>query len=788
MPQGCWNSTRSKPARKMDENVCSVTYFVTGGRDNESNGVRDEARCIVSSTNPSVQSGWYAHTPNDKGEWHDLVTHLTTVSKIAEVFATNMGIEGIARIIGLFHDCGKFTHEFQMYLRDPTMKRENRDHSTAGAVHLLKQPLGIIGAFVVAGHHSGLPDRAALQDRMKKKQDLSHVLEAIDTSLRVFSKHGIDIPEIPSALPAHWSDAADHPEILEVFIRMLFSCLVDADRLDTEAHACPNNQELRGTWHKELNLMLASLREWNQRLHERSEKSALNQARQEVYEACLHAAGGEPGIYTLNVPTGFGKTLAGVAFGFEHAARYRKNRVIVAMPYTSIIDQNAKVYRQVFGDDAVLEHHSMVERNDEVEVEDRRKLAAENWDVPLIVTSTVQLFESLFSSRPAAVRKLHNIANSVIVLDEVQMLPLELLDPCFSMMSQLVQRFGVTILLSTATPIATELTVSASRMQQLQTTDVVPDVRRFFSGHRRVEYDLTPLQSPWSWERTAQEALRERQAMVIVNRRSDAARLFHLMAESADCVYHLSASMCAVHRMAVLDTVRTRLKNDESVLLVATQVVEAGVDIDFPVVMRALGPLDRIAQAAGRCNREGKLKSGRMVVFVPQDGGLPIGSYKVATEQTLNLLLHGQLDLHEPGTYEAYFRQLYGLIDVDKKQVQSLRTNRNSPLQFAEIDKRFRMIDDDSITLVIPYEEKVNDLVNQVERSGVMTRDIARKLQRYTVNVYQHQTTEKSVARAIHPFADDWYLWTGKYDDSTGIAFERGVRAYTFVFLKGGEM
>ena len=662
---------------------------------------------------------WWAHTAGPDGRWHDLVQHLTSTSELAESFAARMGIVGFGSVIGLLHDTGKFTTEFQSYLVDPSRKRVNRDHSTAGAVHVKDNKLGIFGAFAIAGHHSGLSDRVSLNERIKKKSQESYVLEGLSTASRVLSARGIALSVLPENLPADWTDFVGRSDVLEVFIRMLFSCLVDADYLDTEPHLDPKSMSLRNTWHKDLSWMVSQLDSWVGRRDSAIVNTSLNHARRVVYQSCVEAAKRSPGVYSLTVPTGFGKTISGIAFALHHAVVHNKERVIVAVPYTSIIDQNAQVYREIFGGNRVLEHHSTVAYNDDGEQEDRWKLATENWDVPLVVTTTVQLFESLFANRPAATRKLHNIANSVIILDEVQMLPLELLQPCFSMLRELKERYGVTILLSTATPIATELAVSASKVHDLESREIIPNNNYYFREFRRVKYDTTQLLTPWSWERVASEVERERQVMVILNTRKDAVAVFHLVQREAKNVYHLSASMCAAHRSTVLAQVMRHLKMDEPVVLVATQVVEAGVDIDFPVVLRAIGPLDRIAQAAGRCNREGKRSVGLVVVFVPEESRLPSGSYQTATQQALNILLDARSDLHDPKTYEKFFRALYMLVDTDGKGVEFLRVNRQSAFQFVEVAERFKMISDDSISVVVPYASE-----QTVDRSMVTVDEL----------------------------------------------------------------
>lgn len=719
----------------------------------------------------------WAHSANYKGEKHDLVDHILSTAELAEEFANEVGIEGFAYAAGLYHDIGKCHPSFQQYLEDPTAPRSVRDHSSAGAVktaHL--SPLGALCAFAVAGHHSGLSSRAALQERVAEKQTAEVVSTALQIGEQLFQSRGVSEGEIPTDFSEKWSHlvksartSRPRPESLEVWLRMLFSCLVDADYLDTEAHFNDSLSALRKSWHVDIETLWQRLTNYYAQLAPKDAQKRLNKARREVFASCVAAAEQKPGLFNLNAPTGMGKTLAGMGFALRHALVHQKKRVIVVVPYSSIIDQNAAKYKEIFGTEFVLEHHSSVEvavADDQSETENKRKLAAENWDAPIIVTTTVQFFESLFANRTSAVRKLHRIANSVVVLDEVQMLPLELLQPIFSMMQELMAHYGVTFLMSSATPLATDLSLEGHALPR--PTDVLSDADALFHEFRRVDYDLQPLREQWTWQRVADEVKQYRQMMVVVNRRSDARALFEKL-QGRSNVLHLSAAMCAAHRKEVLNRVKEFLADQKDVVLVATQVVEAGVDIDFPVVMRALGPLDRIVQVAGRCNREDGDNRGKVIVFRPAEGGLPPGSYRTATKEAENMLLDDPEALHQLRTYERYFRKLYGSVDTDGKGVQALRSNSESALHFPQIAKRFRFIEDATHAVVVPYDARAMELLQQFEEKGYLTRTWMREIQPYVVNVHLNDSILAGEKKLVS-LAEGWFAWKGDYDEAIGLA------------------
>jgi len=729
----------------------------------------------------------YAHSANDAGQRHELGDHLRTVAELAAGFATPFGGAELARWVGLAHDLGKAGDPFQAYLaaceREPTKRHPTVDHKGVGT--LLAGDDGESLAFLIHGHHGGLPDRQKVATRLKELVDDPTVAA---TTSRVKAL-GL-VPQAPGDLE-YPPFVRDEPS-LEFFLRMLFSTLVDADHLDTERHFEADKAGTRGGT-PDLATLAARLERAQAALPPPGDNPVF-QVRDEVYRACLAAATELPGFFRLTVPTGGGKTRSGLAFALHHALAHGLERVIVAVPFLTITDQTARVYREVLGDDrAVLEHHSGVGRDDAAGAATApatwARLAAQDWDAPVIVTTTVQLFESLFGRKTTACRKLHRLARSVIILDEAQALPTPLLPPILDGLRGLATNYGTSIVLSTATQPAFEAALRRAQIAVPDTREIVPDPARLFPPMKRVTYEWPADGATLTWHEVAAAMREEPRALAVLNTKADALALLDALDD--DDALHLSTSLCGAHRRDVLADLRALLAGDGPCRLVSTQVVEAGVDIDFPAVFRALGPLDRVVQAAGRCNREGRLASGRVVVFRPAAGGQPPGAYATGTAETEILLKRGPIDPDDPTTFARYFGALFGIASMERgTKVQGLRAG----LAYEQVAEEFRMIDDDTVSVLVPYAG-TGDVAHDWYKAGEADilrsefeaaargsrpgagRDLMRRAQPYLVAVRRRGFEEATKAGYASPLVGDLWKWDGKYDQIRGLV-EHGSPIY----------
>jgi CRISPR-associated endonuclease/helicase Cas3 len=734
-------------------------------------------------------------------EPHLLVDHLKDVAQLAEGFAATFGNGDWGFLAGLWHDLGKYKSDFQSYIRTASGFESDQtdeggpgkvDHTTAGAIHALEKlgQRGRILAYLIAGHHSGLPDWVkadapgrGLADRLS---DLRHYSESMEGGAPGDILTGRDLSSAPCGGQGLTDEAA------HLWVRMLFSCLVDADFLDTEAYMDPGKARDR---EKPSHFSLAALKERFDDYMTRKRLSApdteINSRRQQILQHCRDGAALAPGLFSLTVPTGGGKTLASLGFALEHAIRHKKRRVVIAIPYTSIIEQTADVLREVFGDDAVLEHHSNLDPDRETQ---KSKLATENWDAPIVVTTNVQLFESLFASRTSANRKLHNLADSVVILDEAQMLPPEFLKPILSALRSLTAYFGVSAVLCTATQPALEGRIGGSAQPAGKggfegltgVRELMPDPITLAGHFRRVEVTVRDLNRPTEWSDLASEIAPLEQVLCVVNTRRDCRELHSLL--PSDTI-HLSALMCGEHRSRVIQKVKAKLKAGAPARVVSTQLVEAGVDLDFPVVYRALAGLDSIAQAAGRCNREGRLPNGelgRVIAFAPPKpaprGLLLQGEYAARELFRTDGKLAASLS---PEAFRAYFQKFYGRIDdFDVKGVLPLLTTdaRQFQFQFRTVAQRFHLIDDQAQkSIVVWYEYGDFDsrkLIDELRWRGP-TRRTMRRLQRCTVNVPERAFLSLASQGAIEELSGPdgpLQLWAqavpSLYDNTFGLRVE----------------
>ena len=732
------------------------------------------------------QGEFLAHVKlTENGSWilHELSDHLRNVGELAAKFAEPFDGQDWALLAGLWHDLGKYRPAFQHYIRivsgyngDAHIEQSGRTvHSEAGAVHAVtwNKSAGRFLAYLIAGHHSGLPDwnkaeagGASLFNRLVRAEQEQHLTEVLKTA-------GIpqDIVISPVSI-GELSRPHGGSNGLHLWLRMLFSCLVDADFLDTECFMDPVLAQERTNPYS-IGCLKQRFDDYMTVKSASAELTLVNQKRAKILSDCREAATESPGVFTLTVPTGGGKTLSGMAFALEHAIKHNKHRIIVAIPYTSIIEQTADQYRQIFGDEAVLEHHSNLDPDSPEQENARNRLASENWDAPIIVTTNVQLLESLFAARTSRCRKLHNIANSVIILDEAQLLPPDYLKPILNVLRLLTEHYGVTLVLSTATQPALGTVKDSFDRVVLEGLDakkeIISDVDGLFSQMNRVEVQKpSDLSIRYSWNELAQELLQYPSVLVIVNSRRDARELFELMPEGT---IHLSALMCGEHRSKVISDIKKRLKAGENLRVVSTQLVESGVDLDFPVVFRALAGLDSIAQAAGRCNREGKLSKGKVVVFQPPKS--PAKGLLLFGEQATRTVWHQREDdLMSHQLFNAYFRQFFAQVDADAHQIMDLlRLDSNrGEVQFRTAAERFKLIPDVGTTILVPYGIVEFDLMDRLKREGPH-RMLMRKLQRYSVNIYDQEFLALKSIGAIEELSPGIFgvCVTNAYDESLGL-------------------
>ncbi|MGH3941108.1 MAG: CRISPR-associated helicase Cas3' [Pseudonocardiaceae bacterium] len=745
---------------------------------------------------------------NKEGRRHALVDHLRDTAELAGRFAEPFGAGHIAWWAGLLHDAGKASCAWQEGLLrvEGTDKPVGVEHRLLGTRLARDRGLGKL-ALAVQGHHGGLTCPRDISDRLAELSPArldQH--EDAERRLRML------LPELSLAekvpLPAEW---AAEPLVAEMGLRLVFSALCDADFLDTAAHfagaskpAVRADVDFAALLHRFETERIA-------RLAHRGSRSAMDATREQIYQSCVAFASSAPGIFRLPAPTGSGKTLSSAGFALHHAARYGMRRVIVAVPFLTITEQNAAVYRDHLddqspgGDRVVLEHHSQVDLDSEDPARRWERLAAENWDAPFVVTTNVRLFEALFGRKPAAMRRVHRLAGAVLVLDEVQALPHRLLVPILDALRTLVTHFGTTVLLSSATqPDFWHL----SPFRDLDSTEILvkPPTR---TPARRVCFEWRTDPSPTLHELAA-EAAGYPQALVVVNTTGNAAQVLECWRGQVNegVAWHLSTRMCPAHRYRVLETVRSRLADGKPTLLVSTQLIEAGVDVDFPVVYRALAPADSLLQAAGRANREGNLpQPGRVIIVDPPDGKQP-PSYSALVNATR---VHFGPDKANPDNSDVlrnYYHDVYGSLNLESddhvgKRIQASRKSfdfaavtdgpADPATQIRDRSAAFRMITDEGIALVTPKggadtekRQMVMALLAKIRSEpGRPEASALRELRPYITTVHRSALRQPGVLALMEPVLGErgqpgsLAEWIGEYDDDTGIALDPHWEEFT---------
>lgn len=676
-----------------------------------------------------------------ESEWQPLAEHLRAVADLAAVRGAKFGAGGAAALAGLLHDLGKYSAAFQRRIRG---SGASVDHATAGAQMVRDLAPGGIDrgtaellAYAIAGHHGGLPDREAESGSLSER--LCKCIEPLDPSWRD------EIRPISSGLfpEAFRPEPGMLPFQLGFLGRMIFSCLVDADYRDTEAfYAAADGREVERDWPplpEIVDRLLVALDSRFLAMQTAASASTVNRLRAEILTHVRSKAAEPPGRFTLTVPTGGGKTLASLAFALEHARHHRLDRIIYAIPFTSVIDQTAAVFRDILGDDVVLEHHSAIdeERLRDREGADKLRLAMEDWAAPIVVTTNVQLFESLFSNRPSRCRKLHNLARSVLVLDEAQTLPLPVLRPCVAALDELARNYGASVVLCTATQPALAAPRFEGGFKAEELRELAPRPQALAAELRRVVVRRVGEMTDDDLVAALEDSP---SSLVIVNSRAHALALFRRVVEAGlDGTIHLTTRQYAAHRRAILADVRQRLASGHACRLIATSLVEAGVDLDFPRVWRAEAGLDQIAQAAGRCNREGRRPVGESVVTVfrpaefkpPREIAQLTADFERAVRHHDDLL---SLDAIRDYFVEVYWRTGDGL---DKKRVLAAFQcdARGTDFAYRTVADGFRMIDSGLAPVIIPHGKVATRACGELSRPTVHTGRIARTLQPYTVQV-----------------------------------------------------
>ncbi|MDD2734993.1 MAG: CRISPR-associated helicase Cas3' [Desulfuromonadaceae bacterium] len=711
---------------------------------------------------------YFAHSENGNNDKHLLAKHLRETARFAESFACQEEYRPLFKLSGLVHDLGKYQLEFQNYLENGG-RRGSVPHASwgAGFAGKLKHSDASIA---IDGHHKGLPDKAAWKSDVNPY--LHDNVAGFDEVISAFlADNGLN--EASLVLPQLKLDTDGFKR--ELFIRYLFSSLTDSDWLSTEEHFDSEKSVLRPDRTLPIDFMLDKLEE---EFAAKSKVGEINQLRNMARDQSLAKALLPTGCYSLALPTGMGKTLTSLSWALRHAKQNRLKRIIIVLPYISIIDQTARELKKIFGEEWILEHHSSynegqktaTDKNEDYSTEQKRKqLAFENWDFPVIVTTTVQFFESLFSNKPSKCRKIHNIAESVVIFDEVQTIPKEIVLPTLGILNDVQAVMRTSFLFCTATQPAYEKRPGFNGITTIMPLIEEPGI--LYDKTKRVTYHLLDDLAPTSFSRLTDAVVEHHQsALVIFNTKKDALEFFKLMEsdEKWEAKYHLSTAMCPVHRKKTIKDIKAGLDSKKKILVVSTQLIEAGVDFDFPLVFRALAPLEAIIQSAGRCNREGEMDGfGNVFLFVLQDARYPNKTYQACAGYAAELLQNDIEQLYSHNVFEKYYASVFALY-IDQTKQQGIN-NARKEFNFETVNDSYRYLDDHSEGLFIyNYNDESRQLLHSLQYKEYLSRDDYRAMQPFTVQAYENFIFQNrgDVKTSPHGFK----IWYGNYDPATGIS------------------
>jgi CRISPR-associated endonuclease/helicase Cas3 len=712
------------------------------------------------------ERNWIAHSENKKGATHPLAAHLKESAELARSFCRDAVIGELVYITVLLHDAGKYTDNFQKYLNKTIAHGEPHACWGAKLINTLygesETPTGEILARVILGHHSELKNSDGIANEIYVAEEESEektflsifntLLNDLNLSIEKLQKL---CPDLDGVTPLEW----------DMFSRYIFSCLTDADWLDTESHFDENKAIARAFHRLEYDRLIVATQE-----HiglKNTKETHINKIRNTVLEYALSKATAPVGFFSLNLPTGYGKTLTSVLWALKHAKHHKLERLIIVLPFLSITDQSASILKKIYGEESVLEHHSNIADNKDDESDyDIKKLAAENWDYPIIVTTSVQFFESLFSNKHSKCRKLHNMANAAVIFDEVQTLPKELAEPTMEMLKDWQKRFNTTFLFSTATMPAFQKRAKINGIENI--TSLVNNPEELFLSSKRVEYHIIDEFKPIRLSKLAAISGEASGSVLVVFNTRKLARLFykHIEKESWETFYFLTNDMYPKHRLDTIDKIKKDLADGKRIIVSSTQLIEAGVDLDFNNVFRQLAPLDSIIQSAGRCNREGKLICGNVFIFVPEDESYPGNDYRTYSKHTRDLLRYNLDDIFSISLFKRYYSEAVDFFTENKKI-----TKMREKLNFKSVSDNYNLINNPTTPVFIvgkskPLYDEIRELYDEIKGKPSLSRRDFRKLQLYSVQLFNKvisNTTEKKELK------NGVTVWLGGYSAEFGI-------------------
>lgn len=714
---------------------------------------------------------YIAHSENSSQKTHLLSTHLRETAEMSSSFAWKQDYKSIFFLTGLLHDLGKYQKAFQHYIRNGG-KRGSVPHASWGAGYARCKSI-LEASFVIDGHHKGIPDNSTWKvDTEPFKRD--EIDEFKDVVARFTEENNINAGDL---INETLEEILKTPSHRETFIRYLFGALTDSDWLSTEKHFDQGSAEVRSQITIPIEEMINKLDEVFSVM---PKDGKINNLRNEARHQVLQKANQSYGFYSLSLPTGLGKTLTSIAWALRHAQANSLKRIIVVLPFVNIIDQTAQTLKDIFGSELVLEHHSSFNEDDTVTrddggnyslIEQRKKLACENWNYPVILTTTVQFFESLFSNRPSKCRKIHNIAESVVIFDEVQTLPKDVILPTLQMLKDVQTIMKTSFLFCTATQPAFEKRKGFDGIDNIQ--PLISNPSEIYKETQRVEYKLLNNLEPVDLSDLLKATSdRGNSALVIFNTKKPTLEFFNLAKnlEHWEKKYHLSTGMCPDHRKHVIKNIRDDLAAKRKILVSSTQLIEAGVDFDFPVVFRALAPLESVIQAAGRCNRENKLgpSGGKVFLFKLRDSAMPDKTYSACANHAEEFIRMDIKQLHAPDTFNKYYAQVVILyVNPDQYKINQARKSFN----FQTVNNSYRIIRDSTEGLYMyNYSDESRQLFHSLEYKEFLSKDDFRKMQAYTVSVYRHFIIKNGAMCKTMP--QGFMVWYGNYDLQTGVSIE----------------